>query len=98
MAHSMDLNNIISCVVGISIFGFKKYWQTVFNLNELKMSPTFKLFLKAKKVNTGNKIILSMIRFKNNERFPQAGNDETENIQKKIVRQSGKDYRPGMHL
>ena len=27
MAHSMSLNNIISCVVGISILGFKTYWK-----------------------------------------------------------------------
>ena len=47
----MILNNRISCVVGISIFGFKKYWQTVFNLMELNMSPTSKQFLQSKTVN-----------------------------------------------
>ena len=30
MAHSMSLNNRISCVVGISIFGFKTCWKRVF--------------------------------------------------------------------
>ena len=32
MVHSMSLNNRISCVVGMSIFGFKTYWKQVFNL------------------------------------------------------------------
>ena len=51
MAYSMILNNRISCVVGISILGFKKYWQIVFNLMDLNMSPTFKQFVQAKIVN-----------------------------------------------
>ena len=51
MVHNMSLNNRISCVVVISIFGFKKYWKTVFNLMELNMSPTFKQLLQAETVN-----------------------------------------------
>ena len=51
MADSMSLNNRISCVVRISIFGFKKYWRTVFNLMDLNMSLTFKQFLQAEIVN-----------------------------------------------
>ena len=35
MAHIMSLTNMISCVVGISIFGFKKYWKQVFDLMEI---------------------------------------------------------------
>ena len=35
MAHSMSLNNGISCVVGISIFVFKTYWKPVFDLMEI---------------------------------------------------------------
>ena len=50
MTYSMSLNNRISCVVGISIFGFNKYWQTVFILTDLNMIPTFKQFLQAKTV------------------------------------------------
>ena len=45
MIHIMRLNNRISCVEGISIFKFKKYWHTYFNLMELNMSPTFKQLL-----------------------------------------------------
>ena len=55
MAHSMSLNNRISCVVGILIFGFNKYWQTVFTLIKLNMSPTFKQFLQAETDNTEKK-------------------------------------------
>ena len=35
MAHSMSLNNRISCMVGISIFGFNTYWKRVFALMEI---------------------------------------------------------------
>ena len=35
VAHIMSLNNRISCVVGISIFGFKTYWKHVFVLMEI---------------------------------------------------------------
>ena len=45
MAHRMILNNRISCVVGISIFGFNTYWEKVFNLTEMQTSSTFKQFL-----------------------------------------------------
>ena len=41
MAHSMSLNNRISCVVGISIFGFKTYWKQVFDFMEIQTSSTF---------------------------------------------------------
>ena len=51
----MSLNNRISYVVGISIFGFKKYCQTFFNLMELNMIPTFKKLLKAKTFNAEKK-------------------------------------------
>ena len=36
------LSNMISCVVGTSISGFDKYWQTVLRLMELNTIPTFK--------------------------------------------------------
>ena len=48
MAHITSLNNRISCVVGISIFGFKTYWKKVFNLMEIQMTQTFKQFCKTK--------------------------------------------------
>ena len=41
IAYNMSLNSIIACVVGTFIFDFDKYWQTVFDLMELNISPTF---------------------------------------------------------
>ena len=41
MVHSMSPNYRISCVVGMSIFGFKTYWKQVFNLLEIQTSSTF---------------------------------------------------------
>ena len=52
MAHSMSLNNRISCAVGISIFGFNTYCKLVFNLMDMKTTPTFKQFLQSKTINT----------------------------------------------
>ena len=51
MAYIMSLNNRICRVVGICIIGFKKYWQTVFNLMGINISPTFKQSLQAETVN-----------------------------------------------
>ena len=51
MAHSMRLNNRISCVVGISIFGFKTYWKRVFALVEIQTTPTFEHFLQEETLN-----------------------------------------------
>ena len=45
MAHSMILNNMISCVVGISIFGFKTYWKRVFNLMNIKNNTNLQTVL-----------------------------------------------------
>ena len=55
MSHTMSLNNRISCIVGISIFGFKKYWEQVFNLMDIKKTPTLTDFLQAETLNT-NKV------------------------------------------
>ena len=51
MTHSMSLNNRISCVVGIFIFGFKTYWQRVFNLVELKKT-NLQTVITRQKLNT----------------------------------------------
>ena len=52
MAQKVSINNRISCVVVISIFGFNKYWQTLFNLMGLNMSPTPKQSFQSKTVNS----------------------------------------------
>ena len=51
MAHSMILNNRISCVVGISIFAFKTYWKLVFALMGIQTTSTFEQLLKAETLN-----------------------------------------------
>ena len=51
MMHSMSLKNRISCVVGISIFGFKTYWKQVFDLMEIQKKSMFKQFLQAETLN-----------------------------------------------
>ena len=51
MEHSMSPNNRISCVVGISILGFKTYWKQVFNLMEIQTTQTFKQSLQAGTLN-----------------------------------------------
>ena len=51
MAHIMILINRISCVVGMSIFGFKTYWKQAFYFMEIQTSSTFKQFLQAETLN-----------------------------------------------
>ena len=81
MSQSMSLNNRISCIVGISIFGFKTYWEQVFNLMDIKTTPTLTDFLQAETLNAEEeKDILSTIRCQATESLPQAGNDQTASI------------------
>ena len=47
MAHIMILNNMISCVVGMSIFWFKTYWKQVLGLIEVQTSSRFEQFFQA---------------------------------------------------
>ena len=52
MAHIMSLNKRILCVVGISIFGFNKYWKRVFDLMDIKITSTFEKLLQEETLNT----------------------------------------------
>ena len=45
MAHRMSAKNWISCIVGISIFGFKTCWKQVFDLMEIQTSSMFEQLL-----------------------------------------------------
>ena len=63
--------------------------SNIFNFMELSMSPTFKQFWQFKTYHAEKKIILSTIRCKKNEGLPQAGNDETENVQKHACEAKG---------
>ena len=51
MEHSMSLKYMIYYVVIISIFGFKKYWEQVFNFIDIKTMPTSKQFLQSETLN-----------------------------------------------
>ena len=51
----MSLNNRISCVVGISIFGFKTYCKQVFDFMGIQTMSTFKQFLQAETLNAEKK-------------------------------------------
>ena len=55
MAYSMTLNNRISRIVGVSIFGFNTYWEQVFNLMDIKTTPTLTDFLQAETLNAENR-------------------------------------------
>ena len=52
VVYKVILNNRISFVMGISIFGLKKYWHKYFNLIDLNMIPTFEHFLQFETVNS----------------------------------------------
>ena len=52
MVHIMSLDNRISCVVGLSIFGFKTYWKQVFDLMGIQTNQAFELFLQAETLNS----------------------------------------------
>ena len=86
MVYITSLTNRISCVVGIYIFGFKKYWNIVFNLMELNMVPTLNCSFKPKKSTPIEKTIITKIQCKNNKSLSQGGNAESENLQNILAR------------
>ena len=52
VTHSMSLNSILFCVCGTSTFRFEKYFQTVFELMELNITPTFKKMVNTETINS----------------------------------------------
>ena len=92
MAHSTSLNNRISCVVGISIFVFNKYWQTFFNLTELNITPTSKQFLQDEKLNTDkNKAYYQWYYVKIMRAFHKQAIMKQKTYKNILVRKSGMD-------
>ena len=79
--YSMSINSRTSCVVGISIFGFGKYWKAVFELDGFQHKSYLQNFFHAQKSNPRNDRHTSNDVTKNNVILPQAGNGETTNIQ-----------------
>ena len=52
MSYSVSLNNRISYVVGISIFGFKTYWKRVFTFTKIQKTSTFEQLFQSETLNT----------------------------------------------
>ena len=92
MVNSMILNNRISIVMGISIFGFKKYWHKVFNLMELNMSPTLKQFLQAETVNADKKAYYQQYDVKRARAFYKQEMMKQKIYENILVRRSEIDY------
>ena len=99
MANSMRLNNRISCVVGISIFRFEKYWQRVFNLMEIKTTPTFEQFLQAKTINAEkNKSYYQRYDVKILGASHKQVTIKQKNYDSILARRSGMDYNLGIQF
>ena len=90
VAHSMSLNNRISCVVGISIFGF--------NLMELNMIPNFKQFLQVKTVNTDKKSYYQWYDVKIIRALHKQAIMKHKIYENILARQSGMYYIPGIRF
>ena len=74
MEYITIINSRIYCVLGMYIFVRNKYWQTVFYMMKLNMSPNFKKSLQSKTVNSKKKSILPTTQCKNNKSPKQDGN------------------------
>ena len=97
MAHSMTLDNRILCIVGISIFGFKTYWEQVFNFMDIKTMPTLTDFLQAETFNAEKENsyyqrydIKRLIAFHKQAMIKQKLYDNM------LARRSGMDYSAGI--
>ena len=99
MVHSMSLNNRISCVVVISIFGFKTYWKQVFDLMEIQTTQTFKQFLQAETLNAEkNKSYYQRYDVKRLRAFHKQAMMKQQIYENMLARQSGMDYIPGIQF
>ena len=95
----MSLNYRISCVVGISIFGFKTYWKQVFDLMEIQKTQTFKHFLQAEKLNADkNKSYYQQYDVKPLISFHKQTMMKQNIYKNMLARQSGMDYSPGIQF
>ena len=97
LAHRMSLNNRISCLVGISIFGFKTYWKRLFSLMEIQTTSTFKQFLKAETLNTKkNKSYYQWYDVKQPRAFHKQAMFKQQIYDNILARWSGVDYSQGI--
>ena len=97
--HTMSLNNRISCVVGISIFGFKTYWKQVFDLMEIKTTQTFKHFSQAETLNAEkNKSHYQRYDVKRLRAFHKQAMIKQQIYDNMLARLSGMEYSPGIQF
>ena len=95
----MSLKNRISCVVGISILGFKTYWQRVFNLMEIQTTQTFKQFLQAETLNAEKKkSFYQRYDVKLLRAFHKQAIMKQQIYENMTTRRSGMDYSPGIQF
>ena len=99
MAHIMILNNRISCVLGISIFGFKTCWKQVFDLMEIQTSSTFKQFLQKETLDAKkNKSYYQRYDVNRLRAFHKQEMIKQQIYDNMLARQSVMDYIQGIHF
>ena len=99
MAHSVSLNKIISCVVVISIFGFKTYWRQVFALMEIQKTSIFIHFLQSEIPNADkNKSYYQRYNVKQLRAFHKQAMTKQQIYDNMLARQSGMDYSQGIQF
>ena len=95
MAHNMSLNNRISCVVVIFIFGFKTYWKQLFNFMEIKTTQTFKHLLQSETLNSKkNKSYYQQYDVKRLRAFHKQSMMKQQIYENMLESQSWMDYSP----
>ena len=99
MAHSMILNNRISCVVGIYIFRIKTYWKQVFNLMEIQTNQTSKQLFQYEKLNAEkNKSYYQRYGVKRLVAFHKQVMMKQQIYGNMLARGSGMEYSPGIQF
>ena len=99
MAHIMSLNNRISCVVGMSVLGFKTYWKEVFDLMEIQTSSTFEQFLQSEALNAKkNKSYYQRYDVKRPRAFHKQAMIKQQIYNNMLARRSGMDYSQGIQF
>ena len=99
MAHITSLNNRISCVVGISIFGLKTYWNQVYNLMEIQTNQTFEQLFQAETLNADkNKSYYQKYDVKRLRALRKQANSKQQIYENMLARKIGVDYSPGIQF
>ena len=98
-SHIMSLDNRISCIVGISIFVFKTYWEQVFNLMDIKTTPTLTDFLQAETLYADKKkTYYQRYDVKRLRAFHKQAMIKHQVYDNMLARRSGMDYSAGIML